>query len=213
MQLESDWDRRFRDRDTPWEDDDIAPATKQLIPQNVSPGKSILEVGCGLGVNAVWLAGAGYRVAACDISAKAVSRARQRAKEDDVEVDFAVADVLVDGSKLPRCDAVLERGVLHTFVTAEGRARLAAAIAELLEPGELWLSISGCAATPAEAEAAARTRCARVSLSQIAEAVERWFDIVSVTRVTYGLSHLKTGFAAYACVFRRPAPEAGQELC
>ena len=52
----------------------------------------ILDIGCGLGDNAIYLAKNGYPVTGLDISSTALSTARQRADDAGVEVTFAVAD-------------------------------------------------------------------------------------------------------------------------
>lgn len=50
-----------------------------LVTQCVRPGGRILEVGCGTGVDAVWLAGHGYAVVATDPSAAMLEIARAKA--------------------------------------------------------------------------------------------------------------------------------------
>ncbi len=205
MQLTDEWDERYRTNTTAWEDDEVAPATKKLILPHVPPGLSILELGCGRGVDSIWLAEQGYQVVACDTAQTAIQQARARAERRGVTVDFRVADVLRQRGSLPRCQAVFERGVFHTFITDEGRALFAQVIAELLSPGHLWLSLSGIAVTPEEAAEAAERQEARVAASQIAHAVEPSFDIVSMTRTTYGFPGGPTDFPALASVFRRRA--------
>jgi methyl halide transferase len=205
MQLTDQWDEVYRTNTTAWEDDEVAPATMDLILSHVPPGLSILELGCGRGVDSVWLAEQGYEVVACDISPTAIGHAQERAERHGLTVDFRVADVLRDYSSLPRCKAVFERGVFHTFITDEGRVLFAQTIAELLDPGHLWLSLSGVAATPEDAAEAAERLEARVAASQIAHAVEPYFDVVSITRTTYGFPGGRTDFPAFASVFRRRA--------
>lgn len=205
MQLTDEWDERYRTNTTAWEDDEVAPATKHLILSHVPPGLSILELGCGRGVDSIWLAEQGYEVVACDIAPTAIGQARARAELRGVTIEFRVADVLRDRRSLPRCQAVFERGVFHTFITDEGRALFARVTAELLGPGHLWLSLSGVAATPGEAAGAAKRLEARVAASQIARAVEPYFDIVCMTRTNYGFLAGPTDFPAFASVFARRA--------
>jgi len=203
MQHTADWDERFRRGDTPWEDECVSPVVERLIGEHVPIGASVLEVGCGLGTNSIWLAHHGYQVSACDVSPEAVRLATQRARLADVRIVFVVADVLADRSALPRPDVVFDRGVLHTFTNQEGRNAFAGAVADLLDPGRLWLDISGSADTPEDPCEAARCGWPRLSLANIATAVERHFEVMSVQRAAYGETASRTDFLAFASVFRR----------
>ena len=118
-----DWERRFITGDTPWEEELVAPAVPDLFAAFAPRNASVLEVGCGLGTNALWLAREGYAVTACDVSPEAIRRARERAEEAQLPVAFIVADVLSERSHLPPEDIVLTRGVLHTFTTLENCSR------------------------------------------------------------------------------------------
>lgn len=202
MQITDDWDDRYRSSVTPWQDEESAPATRELVLQHVPPGQSILEIGCGRGIDSIWLAEQGYRVAACDLSATAVSQAEEKAREHGVAIDFYVADVLRDQGGLPRCQVVFDRGVFHTFTTDEGRALFAQTVANMLGTGGLWLSLAGVAPTAVEAEEAVQRREPRVTASQITRAIEPHFDVVSITRVSYGHAS-ETDFPALACAFQR----------
>lgn len=54
----------------------------------LAPGMRVLDVACGEGRNAVWLACQGCRVTAFDLSPIALEKARRLAVERGVEVDF-----------------------------------------------------------------------------------------------------------------------------
>ena len=57
----------------------------------LEPGR-VLEIGCGTGGNAVWLAKQGWQVTAVDFSLVAVEQGKRVAAEQGVNVDFVVAD-------------------------------------------------------------------------------------------------------------------------
>jgi tellurite methyltransferase len=59
---------------------------------NLKPGKA-LDLACGAGRHAVFLAAEGWRVTAVDNSHVGLKVARQRAKEKGVSVDFRAADL------------------------------------------------------------------------------------------------------------------------
>ena len=59
--------------------------------EHLTPG-SALEIGCGTGVNAVWLAQQGWQVTGVDYSEVAVEKGKQLAAEKGVNVEFVLAD-------------------------------------------------------------------------------------------------------------------------
>ncbi|GEM_PF-1131837 len=58
----------------------------------LAPGRA-LDLGCGLGGNAIWLAQRGWQVRAVDFADVALGTARERAGGAGVEVDFVVGDL------------------------------------------------------------------------------------------------------------------------
>ena len=130
-------------------------------------------------------------------------RARERALQAGVSVEFAVADVLEDRGKLPRADVVFERGVLHTFNDQEGRLAFAGAVADLLDPDGLWLDVSGSADTPDEADVASSNGWPRLTVASIVAAAEPLSEVLCVRRSAYGETPGRTDFLAFASVLRR----------
>ena len=61
--------------------------------KGLTPGRA-LDVGCGEGADAIWLARAGWTVSAIDISEVALSRARAAAEAAGVGVDWIRGDAL-----------------------------------------------------------------------------------------------------------------------
>ena len=198
-----DWQARYRAGDTPWEDDAVAPCVVDLVGAHVPVGARVLEVGCGSGTTALWLAQRGNAVVACDVAAEAIRIAEQRAAAAGLAVSCRVLDVLheaVDGSPY---DVVLSRGVLHTFTAHAGRVAFAQAIARSLAPNGLWLDVTGSADTVDPPGARARLGLPRLSLAELAMAVEPHFAVESVQRCTYGTTPGRTDFLAWASVLRR----------
>jgi SAM-dependent methyltransferase len=59
----------------------------------LSPGRA-LDVGCGEGADAIWLAGRGWAVTAVDISEVALGRAREAAQLAGATVEWLAGDIL-----------------------------------------------------------------------------------------------------------------------
>ncbi len=93
-----------------------------------------VDIGCGTGADAVFLAGQGIATTGVDFSAVAIEHARRRASEAGVDVEWVVGDVL----SLPLADASVDlatdRGCLH-HVAASDQPRYAAEVARVLREG------------------------------------------------------------------------------
>lgn len=91
---------------------------------------TVLDVGCGTGENALYLASLGHKVWGVDSSPLAIEKAKRKALERDIEATFLVWDA----SELHRLgrkfDTVIDSGLFHVFSDQERRvfARSLAAI-------------------------------------------------------------------------------------
>jgi len=74
------WDERYRSAQRVWSGN----PNPQLVAEaaGLAPGRA-LDVGCGEGADAIWLARAGWTVVAADISGVALERAAQHARDTD----------------------------------------------------------------------------------------------------------------------------------
>jgi 2-polyprenyl-3-methyl-5-hydroxy-6-metoxy-1,4-benzoquinol methylase len=94
----------------------------------------VLDVGCGTGDLAIWLAERGCAVSGVDFLAAPLTRARAKAAARGVAVNFLQMDARAVGEIPERFDAVTDCGLFHTFDDA-GRSAYVAALARLMEPG------------------------------------------------------------------------------
>lgn len=72
-----------------------ASALHEVIRAEAGPGaeRTVLDVACGIGTQALGLAALGYRVTASDLSSGAVARLRDEASTRGVQIDAKVADM------------------------------------------------------------------------------------------------------------------------
>lgn len=82
---------------TPWEGHPIGQGLRDLVEGTADtpalPTGQALDVGCGTGDCAIYLAQHGWKVTGVDYVAKPLEKARAKARAADVAVDFARADV------------------------------------------------------------------------------------------------------------------------
>lgn len=117
-------------RQPPWDTGVSPPELLEFIASH-PPGRA-LDLGCGTGTNAITLASSGWQVTAVDFARRAISRARQKARQAGVQVDFKVADVLRLPGITGKFDLVLDIGCFHSL-DASGRKSYVENLAELLK--------------------------------------------------------------------------------
>ena len=103
---------------TPWDSGEVDAELKRLLDAGQLPGKSVLEIGCGTGTNAIEFARRGYDVTAVDFVKQAVDAAIAKAAAAKVKVTFKQADVLKDDLGGPY-DILFDRGVYHGLRLAD----------------------------------------------------------------------------------------------
>jgi SAM-dependent methyltransferase len=125
----------------PWERRDIAESWRPLLegPAAPVPGRA-LDIGCGSGRDAVYLAKRGWRVTALDSAAKALASAEQRATEEAVEVQWVRGDVAELGrlGLEPGYNLLYDFGCIHGL-TDSARRWAAAGLTQLAAPGATLL--------------------------------------------------------------------------
>lgn len=104
---------------TPWDGHPLANSLRALVEgdgalQGLTPGAA-LDVGCGTGDAAIYLAEHGWKVTGVDFVAKPITTAGAKAREAGVAVDFRQADAtkLTDAGIGTGFDLIVDSGCLH----------------------------------------------------------------------------------------------------
>lgn len=120
----------------PWERRDVAELWRPILEGQGAPvpGRA-LDVGCGSGRDAVYLAKRGWRVTAVDNVDKALVGAKERAADEGVEVQWVRGDVAeLDRLGLePGYDLLYDVGCIHGL-SDSARREVAAGLTQLAAP-------------------------------------------------------------------------------
>jgi len=106
----------------------------------VTPCRAV-DVGCGAGNYAIWLASKGFQVTGIDVSEKAIKIARDQAQQKGVDCEFLVGDLVsLDFEPEGVFQFAYDWEVLH-HVFPEERGVYIANISKILEPGGIYFPV------------------------------------------------------------------------
>lgn len=134
--MDSDaWDARYAAAELVWSAEPNSFLVAELA--DLTPGRA-LDVACGEGCNAIWLAEQGWEVTGVDFSSVALDKARRLAESRRVSVTWRVADV-VSGTPEPAAFDLVAIFYLH--LSSEARRRAFGAAARAVRPGGTLLVV------------------------------------------------------------------------
>src|SRR5262245_57563850 len=113
----------------PW---DIGKPQAALIAVADQVKGPLLDAGCGTGDSAVFFAARGLRVTGIDFIPEAIRRAKAKAAERALVVDFRVQDALTLDQIKERFASVIDSGLFHVF-SDDDRRRYLRGLAHVLE--------------------------------------------------------------------------------
>ncbi len=199
------WNERYLTGDLPWDTGRHDRNLDRIVTEyGIAPCRA-LEIGCGYGSNALWLAQRGFDVDATDLSPKAIERARAKAAGQGLAVRFKAGDILADALPRNRYGFIFDRGCFHSFDDPDEQRAFACLVREALADDGWWLSLIGNADDVARAEGPPR-RSAR----QIVDVIEPLFEL-HLLRTIHFDGNQEDPPRAWACLSRpRPIHDATQ---
>ena len=118
----------------------LARQRRRLAPEAGEIVGDVLDVGCGTGENALYLASRGHEVWGIDIVEAAIEKAQAKAKERGLKATFQVWNVL-ELDRLGRTfDTVIDSGLFHALSLSD-IPRFVAGLKAVLRPGGTYLML------------------------------------------------------------------------
>ena len=124
----------------PWDIGRPQPVIVKLADQGAIRG-DVLDVGCGTGENALFLASRGFRVVGLDGAPRAIAKARAKALQRGAPVEFVVGDALKLEALKRNFDTVIDSGLFHTFGDKE-RVKFVRSLHGVIRPGGSYFMIA-----------------------------------------------------------------------
>ena len=199
-----DWDERYAQRNTPWDTGRPSSELQRILREREIPPGRALELGCGTGTNAVFLAQQGFDVTAVDISPLAVEQARAKADAAGVKIALLVADLFELPDVGPPFPLVFDRGVYHA-ARREDLARFLDTLSRVTAEGGIYLTLAGNANEVRPGEEGPP----RVSAEEICRELAPLMDLVQLREIRFDEAliggHLERPLA-WSALFRRKRP-------
>ena len=122
-----------------WESPEIPAELVTAVAAGLVPTAGrVLDIGCGAGSEAIFLARQGFRASGVDSSRRAIELARDQAAQSGVEVDFRCADAACLPFANQSIDFACDRGCLHVIDRGQ-RSGYARELRRVLRPGARFL--------------------------------------------------------------------------
>ncbi len=191
-----DWEEIYSRHDLaeiPWHSDKPDQELIDLIENKRIKPNSALDVGCGAGTDAIYLASKGCKVTAIDVSHEAIKIARERAEKAGVEINFISGNFLDIAFDNESFDFINDRGFFH-HINPRNREKVAIKINNLLKRnGYYYLRCWS------DKEEESEQGPYRISKDEIKNTFSKIFKIGEIKDFRFG----GKGARGYACLMRK----------
>ena len=191
--IKRDWEKVYEAKVTPWDVGQPEDALVEFIDSSVVKPCRVLEIGCGNGNDAIFLAKKGFDVTAIDISKRAIEIAKERAKKANVKCNFIAEDATNLKSVSGKFDFVYDRACFH-FIPEQKRGEYVQTVKKfLINGGYFFLIVSSDKDTVKGPY--------QFSKEDIEKIFGNDFDIIDIQLVT--LKQHKENPTPYVCTMKR----------
>src|SRR3989442_15467432 len=150
------WDEMYEGT-PPWDIGRPQPVFVQLVEKGILHESPVLDVGCGTGENAVFLAAKGFEVTGVDFTAKAIEKAKRKAKSRGAKATFLVHDAFELAALKKTFATAIDSGLFHTFED-DDRIRFRDQLHKAMRPGGTYFMMGFSEKEPTDWDGPRRVR-------------------------------------------------------
>lgn len=135
------WDFLYLLKRTPWDTGITPPEIVGMLDSGrLRPPGRALDLGCGTGTNAIYLAWRGFEVTAIDVSIRAIALARRKARSMRSAIQFVRGDVtrMSNWVRAGTIDFAYDIGCFHSL-NADARRRYVEALRAATRPRAIYM--------------------------------------------------------------------------
>lgn len=182
----------------PWDIGKPQSAFVRLFEQGLLHQSPALDVGCGTGEHALFLAANGLTVTGVDAAPRAIAKAKEKAKTRGIEATFLVHDALDLAALGKTFLTVIDSGLFHVFGDRE-RVRFRNQLYEVMRPRGTYAMLCFSEKEPADWDGPRR-----VSPSEISETFDSpKFRVRSIAETRFDTNFHDDGGLAYLSLIER----------
>ena len=196
-----DWNRRYAGSELLWTADPNRFLVEEITP--LPPGRA-LDLACGEGRNAIWLAGRGFDVDAVDFADVALDKARALAAEHGVTVRWIDADVERFEPDRSAYDLVI---LFYLHLPWDRMKRVLRRAAQAVAPGGTFLLVGHDLENLARGHGGPKSPEVLYTPEQVAGQLEG-LDLVDAARRLRPVAAVEPPAVAIDCLVRARAPGA-----
>jgi SAM-dependent methyltransferase len=192
------WDSAYRrNAPAPWDIGRPADELQKFVAEGKVGRCRVVDLCCGSGTDAIYLARQGFDVTGIDVSPTALGQARQKARDANVSVHWVLADVLAPPELKP-FDFLYDRACYHV-VREQNLAAYLDTVRRLSHPGTSFLLLA------ARLDEMAMEENWGVSEDDLRLDFLKLFDLVWLRKIQMEVNQQEAGLPAWSAFMKRKA--------
>lgn len=189
------WDKRWSDESFQswWTQVKVPSVLKEAVAEGWFPeGATVLDIGCGDGEIAFWLAEQGYDAMGFDYSYDAIEKAKKTFGEEPGKLAYETLDAIELPEPERQFDALFDRGCFH-IIPETYADKFARGIAAWAKPGAHFLLLGAIHIGPRKTSADFTDRERKKWREYAIETLSPYFDVIRVEDSYIPLARSKKG--------------------